>query len=69
MCFGMHRFVITANGSAEWVQPVASLLPSPVSNTVDAAVPLSTELGGRHWLSPSGCKMQPKLSSGSRSTF
>ena len=46
VCFGMHCFVITADGSTELVQPAALPLPSPVSNTIDAALAPSTELGG-----------------------
>ena len=54
MCFDTHRFIITADGSTEWVQPTASPLPPPVADTIDAAGLLSAELGGLPLLFPFG---------------
>ena len=52
--FGTHRFVITTDGSTEWVQPAALLLSCPVANTTDAANPQSAELGGSPFVFPFG---------------
>ena len=54
VCFGTHRFIITADGSIEWVQLATSPLLSPVLNTIDTANPLSTELEGSPSLFPLG---------------
>ena len=52
--FRTHRFIITADGSTEWVRPATSALPSPVANIIDTANPLSTELAGSPLLFPFG---------------
>ena len=54
VCFGTHRFVVTTDGSTEWVQPAASPLLPPVAGAINAAGPWSTELGGSPLLFPFG---------------